>query len=163
MPSRRTLKLPSRFSRRWRLSLATTDPKPRSRSGSSAARRAGRTSEVAMAAQSSAFQAALGGRRLRANPAFELVLHDRLPAPDRRQLADLERDPEHYGVLRPRLPGSGLGLRAVDRETALLFLTLGLPGPLPGYVRARLGIDAAEAVARLVADAVLEVEAVAGG
>jgi hypothetical protein len=116
-----------------------------------------------MAAQSSAFQAALGGRRLRANPAFELVLHDRLPAPDRRQLADLERDPEHYGVLRPRLPGSGLGLRAVDRETALLFLTLGLPGPLPGYVRARLGIDAAEAVARLVADAVLEVEAVAGG
>src|SRR5438270_10163890 len=69
---------------------------------------------------------------LRANIAFELVLFDRLPAGERRLLAGLARDPEHYGVLRPR-PGSGLGLKAVDRETALLFLTLARPGPLPGY------------------------------
>ena len=115
-----------------------------------------------MAAQFNAFRAALAERRLRANPAFELVLHDRLPEPDRRLLADLESDPEHYGLLRPR-PGSGLGLRAVDRDTALLFLTLGQAGRLPAYVRARLGgQEAGEVVARLVADGVLEVEAAPG-
>jgi hypothetical protein len=97
-------------------------------------------------------------RRLRANPAFRLVLFDRLPAGQRRLLAGLERDPEHYGVLRPRR-GSGLGLKAVDRETALLFLTLARPGPLPSYVRSRLGdAGAALALARLVADGVLEIE-----
>jgi hypothetical protein len=100
---------------------------------------------------------------LRANPAFRLVLFDRLPAGQRRQLAGLARDPEHYGVLRPRR-GTGLGLKAVDRETALLFLTLARPGPLPGYVRSRLGDDGAALVlARLVADGVLEIERMPGG
>jgi hypothetical protein len=95
---------------------------------------------------------------LRANPAFRLVLFDRLPAGQRRQLAGLARDPEHYGVLRPRR-GTGLGLKAVDRETALLFLTLARPAPLPSYVRSRLGdAGAALALARLVADGVLEIE-----
>jgi len=101
---------------------------------------------------------ALLERPLRANPAFRLVLFDRLPAGQRRQLAGLAGDPDHYGVLRPRR-GTGLGLKAVDRETALLFLTLARPGPLPAYVRSRLGDDgAALALARLVADGVLEIE-----
>jgi hypothetical protein len=101
-------------------------------------------------------------RRLRANPAFELVLFDRLPARQRQALAELAGDPEHYGVLRPRR-GSGLGLKSIDRETALLFLTLARPGPLPGYVRSRLGdAGAALALARLVADGVLEIEREAG-
>ena len=101
-------------------------------------------------------------RRLRANPAFELVLFDRLPARQRQALAELAGGPEHYGVLRPRR-GSGLGLKSIDRETALLFLTLARPGPLPGYVRSRLGdAGAALALARLVADGVLEIEREAG-
>jgi hypothetical protein len=101
-------------------------------------------------------------RSLRANPAFELVLFDRLPEGERRLLAGLARDPDHYGVLRPR-GGSGLGMKAIDRETALLFLTLGRPGPLPRYVRSRLGDEAAlAAVGRLVADGVLEIELEAG-
>ncbi|HXO43436.1 MAG TPA: hypothetical protein VN999_18445 [Thermoanaerobaculia bacterium] len=100
---------------------------------------------------------------LRANPAFRLVLFDRLPAGQRRQLADLARDPEHYGVLRPRR-GTGLGLKAVDRETALLFLTLARPAPLPSYVRSRLGdAGAVLALARLVADGVLEIERAPAG
>jgi hypothetical protein len=100
---------------------------------------------------------------LRANPAFRLVLFDRLPAGQRRQLAGLARDPEHYGVLRPRR-GTGLGLKAVDRETALLFLTLARPAPLPSYVRSRLGdAGAALALARLVADGVLEIELAPAG
>jgi hypothetical protein len=98
-------------------------------------------------------------RRLRANPAFELVLFDRLPAAEQRLLGALTGDPEHYGVLRPAA-GSGLGVKAVDRETALLFLTLAAqPGALPRYVRQRLGDGGAAVVlARLVADSVLEIE-----
>ncbi|HVR06875.1 MAG TPA: hypothetical protein VMW75_02405 [Thermoanaerobaculia bacterium] len=108
---------------------------------------------------------ALLDRPLRANPALELVLFDRLQAGERRLLAGLERDPDHYGVLRPPMGGrgAGLGLKAVDRETALLFLTLARPGPLPAYVRSRLGdAMAARALARLVADGVLEIESEPG-
>jgi hypothetical protein len=101
---------------------------------------------------------ALFARQLRANPEFELVLFDRLPPGERQLLAGLERDPDHYGVLRPH-SGSGLGVKSIDRETALLFLTLGRPGLLPAYVRSRLGDAAAAlALARLVADGVLEIE-----
>jgi hypothetical protein len=94
---------------------------------------------------------------LRASPLYELVLYDRLPAPERAALAELARDPGFYGVLRLR-DGSGPALKSVDRDTALLFLTLREPGPLPSYVRAQLGEAAPRTVARLVADGVLEVE-----
>ena len=94
------------------------------------------------------------GRELRANPVYELVLSDRLEPELRRSLADLEKDPGFYGVLRSR-SAPGTGLKAVDRDTALLFLTLREPGPLPSYVR-RIS-DAADTVARLVADGVLEI------
>jgi hypothetical protein len=95
-------------------------------------------------------------RELRANPEYELVLFDRLPAGERRALADLSREPGFYGVLRPQ-GGSELVLRSVDRDTALLFLTLREPGSLPAYARASLGEAAPRTVARLVADGVLEV------
>ena len=44
------------------------------------------------------------------------------------------------------------------RETALLFLTLREPGPLPSYMSSMLGEGLLRVVARLVADAILEVE-----
>jgi hypothetical protein len=106
------------------------------------------------------------GRPFRANPAYELVLWDRLEPAERTSLERLREDPELYGVLRPRR-GSGAaapvadaapGLKAVDRETALLFLTLREPGALPAYVRAVLGAAAGRTIGRLVADGVLEVE-----
>jgi len=107
------------------------------------------------------FEAILRGS-FRANPLYELVLYDRLTAGEREALADLRRDPGFYGVLRPP-PGAerptGLGLKAVDRETALLLLTLREPAPLPAYVRELFGHDAGRAVAQLVADGVLEVAA----
>ncbi len=97
------------------------------------------------------------GRELRANPLYELVLADRLEPELRRSLSELERDPGFYGVLR-----SGTNLKAVDRDTALLFLTLCEPGPLPAYVRRISGEDAAATVARLVADGILEIAAGGG-
>src|SRR3954453_14068992 len=94
------------------------------------------------------------GRELRANPLYELVLADRLEPELRRSLAELERDPGFYGVLR-----SGTNLKAGDRDTALLFLPLREPGPLPAYVRRISGEEAAATVARLVADGILEIAA----
>jgi|GEM_PF-414633 len=125
------------------------------------------------------------GRTLRANPRYELVLFDRLEPDLRQALASLEKEPGFYGVLRPSpsSPGgrgggwekrvgvmragetnspanAGLGLKSVDRDTALLFLTLREPGPLPAYVRLMSGDGAARVVAQLVADGILEI---AGG
>jgi hypothetical protein len=100
------------------------------------------------------------GRELRANPQYELVLFDRLEPELRRALAEFARDPGFYGVLRPGGEAglaTGLGVKSVDRDTALLFLTLREPGPLPAYVRAMSGEGAARVVAQLVADGVLEV------
>ncbi|HKH43522.1 MAG TPA: hypothetical protein VKM72_02545 [Thermoanaerobaculia bacterium] len=93
----------------------------------------------------------------RASSAYELVLFDRLPEGERRALADLARDPDFYGVLRPR-EGGGSTLKSADRDTALLFLTLREPGPLPAYAAAQLGEAAPRVVARFVADGILEVE-----
>ena len=102
-------------------------------------------------------------RALRANPAYRLVLFDRLEPAERAALAGPAAEPDFYGVLRP-VPGSGLGIKSVDRETALLFLTLREAGPLPGYVRALRGEETWRLVARLVADGVLEIAAdVPGG
>lgn len=101
------------------------------------------------------------GRELRANPAYELVLWDRLAPEERRALDRLPRDPDFYGILRPRFPeeaGAALGVKAVDRDTALLFLTLREPGTLPAYVRSALGEAAGRTVERLIADGVLEME-----
>jgi hypothetical protein len=92
----------------------------------------------------------------RANPAYELVLFDRLPAAERAALADLQQDPDLYGLLRPR--GPGLSLKSACRETALLFFTLQTPGTLPTYVSTRLGAAGNEAIARLVLDRILEIE-----
>jgi hypothetical protein len=100
----------------------------------------------------------LDRRAFRANPAFELVLFDRLEAREREALAELRKDPDFYGILRPREASLALGVKSVDRETALLFLTLREPGPLPSYMTTMLGDGALRVVARLVADAILEVE-----
>ncbi len=97
-------------------------------------------------------------RVFRANPRFELVLYDRLPAAERQALAELAKTPGFYGVLRPASAKSGLTPKSVDRDTALLFLTLREPGPLPAYARSALGENAMRTLARLVADGVVEIE-----
>jgi hypothetical protein len=102
-------------------------------------------------------QEALLNRELRANPQYELASFDRLDTAARDALAGLTAEPGFYGVLRPRLD-SGLGVKSVDCDTALLYLTLSNPGRLPSFARAALGESAARIVAQLVADRILEVE-----
>ncbi len=92
----------------------------------------------------------------RANASYELVLFDRLTAEHQEALAPLRRDPDFYGILRPQ-PSSGLTIKALSRETALLFLTLREPGPLPEYARSAVRERAVQ-LEQLVLDGVLEIE-----
>ena len=99
---------------------------------------------------------AIEGATFRANPGYELVLLDHLAPSEREVLGEAGPDSDLYGVLRPR-HGSELEARSVSSETALLFLTLTTPGPLPSYVVARLGADVQRTIGRLVLDGVLEI------
>jgi hypothetical protein len=98
----------------------------------------------------------------RFNPALELVLFDRLEPELLARLSDLRRDPSFYGVLLPvdRSHESAFAetTKAVDRESALLLLTLRTPGPIPEYARRILGADAWHTITSLVLDGVLEIE-----
>jgi hypothetical protein len=91
----------------------------------------------------------------RANPRYELVPVDRLDGGERSDLGDLVDD-DLYGVLRPA-DDSTLEPRSCSADTALLFFTLGKPGPLPAFARRNLGADVDRVLARLVVDGVLEV------
>jgi hypothetical protein len=93
----------------------------------------------------------------RSNGAYDLVVFDRLPLDQQEMLSDLKKQPEFYGVLRPA-GDSGMGVKSVSRETALLFLTMKEPGALPEYARALLAADTGAAISRLVLDQVLEIE-----
>lgn len=93
----------------------------------------------------------------RSNAKYELVVFDRLAAAEQELLADLRKQPEFYGVLRP-VADAALNLKSVTRETALLYLTMKEPGTLPGYARAVVATDSGAAIARMVLDEILEIQ-----
>ena len=96
----------------------------------------------------------------RANPDYEMVLFDRLPEEQQSLLAGLEKDPQFYGILRPRPGAAALATKSVCRDTALLFATMAAgPGPLPRYVLREAGAGAGRTVAELVMDGVLAMQA----
>jgi hypothetical protein len=98
--------------------------------------------------------------RYRFNPALELVVFDRLEPGLQLRLASLTRDPSFYGVILPvDREAAAATAKAVDRESALLLLTLRTPGPIPGYARRLLGPDAWNTITGLVLDGILEIEA----
>lgn len=95
--------------------------------------------------------------KFRANPGYRIVTTDRLSLAEREACGECD-DPEVYGLLVPRESAGGLEVSAVDRDTALLFLTLQDAGPLPRYMWTALGESAIDVAVRLVLDGVLEVE-----
>ncbi|HEX4955153.1 MAG TPA: hypothetical protein VF017_17315 [Thermoanaerobaculia bacterium] len=100
-------------------------------------------------------------RRHRLGAAFELVVFDRLAPEEQAALSELLADPDLYGALRPR-PGGGGTWKAVDRDLALLLLTLREAGPLPFFTLRPDPEAARRAIETLVLDGVLEVEAESG-
>ena len=99
----------------------------------------------------------LKSARLRPSQAYELVLFDRLSEAERQLLRGVAEDPDCYGVLRPR-EDSGLSMKAVSRDTALLLFALREPGPLPRFAAQAMGADCANAIGRMVLDGILEVD-----
>jgi hypothetical protein len=93
----------------------------------------------------------------RANRAYELVPFDRLGARERAIVADLARDPEFFGVLRPRSGADGT-IKAVSRNVALLVYALQTAGPIPRVAVAGGDDSIVDAVWKLTLDGVLEVE-----
>lgn len=89
----------------------------------------------------------------RLNPAVELVVFDRLDAAVQGQFAALTRDPTFYGVLVTPTTA-----KAVDRDSALLLLTLRAPGAIPQYAVRALGDRAPRTIAGWVLDGILEIE-----
>src|SRR5262249_39893925 len=93
--------------------------------------------------------------QFRANPNYQIVLFDRLSPAQKSVLNDLRSDPDLYGILLPR-EGTGLSIKAVSRDTALLLFSLQQPGTLPHYVIETLGEQSNGTIAQLVLDGVLE-------
>src|SRR6476469_5693406 len=100
---------------------------------------------------------ALAARSFRAGAGYELVAYDRLAPEEAVVLAELRANADFYGILRP-VAGSGRTIRAVDRDTALLWLGARSPGALPFFVWEGPRESAHRRVAQLVLDGVLEVE-----
>ena len=98
----------------------------------------------------------LTGAVVRANPQYELVLFDRLPPAQQQLFADLKQRPNFYGILRP-VAGSGLSVKSVSRDTALLYLTLRDPGRLPHYAHPA-NADQVAGLVRLVLDQILQLQ-----
>ena len=92
--------------------------------------------------------------RLRANPAYRAVAWNRLESEAGSALA---READSFGVLIPR-EGFDLPIVAVDRDTALLFLSLQEPGPAPDFMFATSQGDADPILRRLLFDSILEFE-----
>jgi hypothetical protein len=99
----------------------------------------------------------IGACRLRANPNYEFVLLDNLSHQEQQLLGDTNPDSDWYGILRPR-PPSLLSLKAVDRETALLFLTLQQPNRPPGASGSVSKANHNYALMELVLNDILEIE-----
>jgi hypothetical protein len=90
----------------------------------------------------------------RANPDYEFVRLDELPAAEQEQLSPLRGDANFFGLIRPR-SATGLTAKAVCRETAELFQLLQHPGPLPTSIGR--GPESEISLQRLVCDGILQI------
>lgn len=93
--------------------------------------------------------------RFRASPLFELVVFNRLSEDVQRDFAELSRDADFYGILRPR-EGNTHTLRSVSCDAALLLLTLGTGSELPHF--AQRDDESLEGVLDLVIGGLIEIE-----
>jgi hypothetical protein len=94
----------------------------------------------------------LNAIRFRASPCVELKQLADLAAGEREAFAELERDPDFYGLFVARPPLT-MNLKSVERQTAALFRTLATPSQLDGAL-----LRDADGIIDLVLDGILEVE-----
>jgi hypothetical protein len=92
----------------------------------------------------------------RSNPAYEIVGFERLSAAQQSALKPLEEQPDCFGILRP-CEDADLSIKAVCKDTALLFYSLQSQGPLPAYLLRSLDERSNEQIAELVLDGILQI------
>jgi hypothetical protein len=95
--------------------------------------------------------------RLRANPAYELVLYDRLSEAGKQALRSLADDPGCYGILRPR-EDPALSMKSVSQDVALLLFSLRSAGTLPRFAAEALRDECDQVIGRMILDGILEIE-----
>jgi hypothetical protein len=91
----------------------------------------------------------------RSNPIYEAIPYNRLPIEERQALMPWQQNPESYGILRPK-PGHNLPIMAITQDTALIFFTMQIPGPLPDYLRLSSFQDN-HALTALILDKIIEI------
>ena len=90
----------------------------------------------------------------RANPDYELLLLEDLPAEEQEVLSPLRKDRSFHGLIRLRST-KGSTAKAVCHETARLFLLLQEPGSLPHAILSES--DAELTISQLVCDGILQI------
>ncbi len=114
---------------------------------------------IAAASLTRPHRSALANSVFRSGKTYDLVAFDRLAPEERMLLSELRDDAAFYGILRPR-EGSGRTIRAVNRDTALLWYGALESGPLPQYLwdAPEDARDVDRRIAQFVLDGILEIE-----
>ncbi|MBZ0167958.1 hypothetical protein MELA_00838 [Candidatus Methylomirabilis lanthanidiphila] len=92
----------------------------------------------------------------RSNPAYEIVEIERMNAAEKSALHQLRDDHDAFGILRPR-ENSSLSIKAICKDTALLFFSLQSAGRLPAYLLRSLDERGNQHIAELVLDGILQI------
>ncbi len=96
----------------------------------------------------------------RSNPNYELITFDNLSEKDQLKLARLKQDPDFCAILFPKT--NGLTLKAVNYDTARLFLQMSKIGRLPDSLNEVDDITQNKPIIQLVLDNVLEISSPKG-
>ena len=92
----------------------------------------------------------------RSNPNYELIKFENLSEKEQLKLANLKQDPDFYAILFPKK--NGLTMKAVNYDTARLFLKMSKAGRLPNYLNEFDNIIQNKSIIQLVLDNVLEID-----
>lgn len=95
----------------------------------------------------------------RSNPAFELVEQGNLNPQELRALADLNTDPEFFGLFRRKHIDAAGSAKLAYKEVALLFYFLQNAGELPHYFKSGYDDDVNLTMAKLVLEGIFEIQA----
>lgn len=106
---------------------------------------------------SSVFYKSVLDLEFRSNRCYDLVPFDRLSTAYREAYADLQKDPDFFGILLPKNHTS-LGVKSACRNVASLFYSLQEAGPLPHDVKSALKKTGEGSVRELVLDGILEMK-----
>ncbi|SEI53230.1 hypothetical protein SAMN05216327_102275 [Dyadobacter sp. SG02] len=95
----------------------------------------------------------------RSNPEFELIEQGNLNQQELRALADLNKDPEFFGVFRRAYTDERGSAKLAYKEVALLFYFLQNAGELPQYFKSGYDDEVNLTMARLVLEGIFEIKA----